>query len=199
MVAALLRHRLTKPVLHLLCLLPLGWIVWLGLSEGLGANPVERVLRFLGDWALYMLLICLAVTPLRVLSGAAGVMRFRRMLGLYAFFYALLHVIIYTLVDKQLAWAVIFKDITKRPYITLGLFAVLLLLALAATSPKKMVGWLGGRRWRKLHWMIYPAAIAAILHYFLLVRADTTTPLITACILALLLAVRVWGRKGVNQ
>jgi sulfoxide reductase heme-binding subunit YedZ len=186
--------RFGKPLVFLLCLTPLGLLVWRALSDGLGANPVEAIVHFTGSWALRLLLVTLAVTPLRRLSGQPWLIRFRRMLGLFAFFYALLHFAAYLILDRALVWEDITTDLTKRPYIVVGFVALLLLVPLAITSTR---GWIKrlGRHWVTLHRIVYVIAILAVLHFLWLVKADTLEPLINAAVLAVLLAFRVpWGR-----
>ena len=186
--------RFGKPLVFLLCLTPLALLVWRALSDGLGANPVEAIVHFTGSWALRLLLVTLAVTPLRRLSGQPWLIRFRRMLGLFAFFYALLHFAAYLILDRALVWEDIITDLTKRPYILVGFTALLLLVPLAVTSTR---GWIKrlSRHWVTLHRIVYVIAILAVLHFLWLVKADTLEPLIDAALLAVLLAFRVpWGR-----
>lgn len=183
-----------KPFVFIACLLPACWLVY-GVFNGLlGANPIEAVLRDLGDWALRFLLLGLAISPVRRIMGWAWVMRYRRMIGLFAFFYAFMHLSIYIGVDHFFDWPTIWKDIVKRPYITIGMAAILALLPLAVTSPKIMVRKLGGARWKALHKLVYPIAIAGVVHFFLLVKADIREPLIYAAILAFLLGERLYRR-----
>ena len=193
-------RRIVKPLVFALCLTPLAWLVWRGLSGGLGANPIEATNRFLGDWAMRFLLITLAVTPLRRLFGWSVVMRFRRMLGLFAFAYAALHLSSYVGLDQYFHWSEIWADIVKRNFITVGMIAFLLLLPLAVTSTNAMVRRLGGKRWQRLHRLVYPAAIAVIIHFYMMVKADVREPLVYGAIAALLLGYRavVWfkARKG---
>ncbi len=186
--------RTLKPIVFALCLVPLAWLVWLAGSGGLGANPIEAVNRYLGDWALRFLLIALTVTPLRDVTGWAGWVRLRRMLGLFAFAYAFLHVSSYVGLDQFFAWPEIWADIVKRRYITVGLLVFTILAVLAATSPKSMVKRLGGRRWKKLHTLAYIAGIGAVFHYFMMIKADLLLPSIHAAILAALLGWRLAGR-----
>ncbi|GAB6052232.1 sulfoxide reductase heme-binding subunit YedZ [Magnetospira thiophila] len=187
--------RALKILVFVACLGPLGWLVW-GLADGtLGANPAEASNRFLGDWALRFLLLTLAVTPLRQISGRGEVGRFRRMLGLYAFFYATLHVTSYVVLDQFFDWAAIWADLLKRTYITIGMGALLLLLPLAVTSTKGMIQRLGGARWRKLHRLVYPAAILVVVHFYMMVRARETEVLIHGAVLAGLLGWRVWKNR----
>ncbi len=182
---------IAKPLVFTACLLPLAWLVWLTTSGGLGANPIEATNRFLGDWALRFLLIALAVTPLRIVSGRAAVVRFRRMLGLFAFAYAALHLSSYLVLDQFFDWPAVWKDIVKRWYITVGMTTFALLVPLAITSTKGMIKRLGGRRWQMLHRLVYAAGIGAVFHFYMMVKADVREPLIYAAILALLLGIRV--------
>ena len=180
-----------KPLLFVLCLTPLVWLFWrAALGDGLGANPVETVNRYLGDWALRFLLITLAVTPLARLTGRPALRRYRRMLGLFAFAYAALHVANYVLVDQALNGADIWADLLKRRFITVGAAVFCILAVLAATSPKAIAKRLGGRRWRLLHRAVYPAAVGAVLHYAMMVKADPSGPLLHGAVLTLLLLVR---------
>lgn len=180
-----------KPLVFLACLLPLGWLLWKGATGGLGANPIEAFIRGLGDWALRFLLLSLAVTPLRLVSGWPTILRFRRMLGLFAFFYAGLHLSAYVGLDNVFDWGAIGADIVKRTYITLGMGAFVLLVPLAVTSTAGWVKRLGAARWRRLHRLAYPAAILAVGHYYAMVKADVRAPLLHGAILALLLAIRL--------
>lgn len=189
-IDALVRRWL-KPAAFALSLLPFAWWVLRAASGELGANPIEATTRYFGDWALRFLLIALTVTPVRLVSGWAGIARLRRMLGLFAFFYVSLHVMSYVGLDLFFDMPLLVQEIIKRNYITVGMFALVILTALAVTSTDAMVKRLGGRRWRRLHSLIYPAAIAGVIHYYMMVRAGFLEPLIYACILAALFAVRV--------
>ena len=162
-------------------------------TAGLGADPVAAITHATGDWALRLLLACLAMTPLRRLSGASWPIRFRRLLGLYAFFYACLHLSTYLVLDLGGYWTQLFADIAKRPYITVGFTAWLLLLPLAITSTR---GWMRrlGRRWGQLHRAVYVAAILGVLHFLWLVKSDLREPLIYAAVAAALLGARLWWR-----
>ncbi len=191
-------RRIYKPALFLLCLLPLarlvaGALATYGIPTGiaLGADPIAEILHGLGKWALNFLLITLCVTPLRQLTGLNFIIRLRRMLGLFAFTYALLHFTAYIVLDRALLWSTIFEDIAKRPYITIGLLALLLLIPLAVTSTNRMMRKLG-RRWQKLHRLVYVIAILGVWHFYWQVKADVREPLIYAGILAVLLGWRVW-------
>lgn len=183
-----------KVLLFLLCLGPLANLAYGIYSDNLGANPVEAVIRGLGDWALRFLLLTLAVTPLRRLTGLHWLLRLRRMLGLYVFFYALLHVSTYVWVDQFFDWVAIFDDILKRPFITVGFVAFSLLLPLAATSSNAMIRRLGGQRWQRLHRLVYPISMLAVLHFFWMVKLDIREPLLYALILTVLLGVRLYWR-----
>lgn len=180
-----------KPVVFAVCLLPLMWLVWRGLFGSLGVNPIETVNRFLGDWALRFLLIALAVTPLRKITGWAQLARLRRMLGLFAFFYVCLHLSSYLGLDLFFDWQALGKDIVKRRYITLGMAAFVLLLPLAVTSTDAMIRRLGGRRWRMLHKLVYVTGILGVTHYWMMVKADIRQPMLYAAVLAVLLGYRV--------
>lgn len=184
-----------KPVVFVACLLPLAWLAWHVAAGELGANPIEKMNRFLGDWALRFLLISLAVSPLREIGGWPVLMRFRRMLGLFAFTYVVLHLSSWIGVDQFFAWAHIWADIVKRPYITIGMGAFLLLIPLAATSTAGMIKRLGAKRWKRLHMLVYPAAALGCAHFFMMVKADIREPLIYAGILVALLGWRAATRR----
>lgn len=179
-----------KAVLFALSLLPLAWLVWLGFADGLGANPIEFVIRSTGTWALSFLLVTLAITPLQRLTGAGWLVALRRMLGLYAFFYACLHMLGYVWIDQWFDWPEIMKDIAKRPFITVGMVTLLGLIPLAATSTNAMMRRLG-KHWKTLHRLSYVLAMTGVLHYYWLVKKDVTQPLIYAAVLAVLLATRL--------
>lgn len=179
-----------KGLLFLLCLLPLAQLLWHALL-GHAVNPIEDLTRGLGTWTLRFLLITLCVSPLRALGAPGWLLRLRRMLGLYAFFYACLHLLTYLWLDQFFDWAAIVRDIVKRPFITVGMLAFLLLLPLAITSTD---GWIRRlkRNWGKLHRLVYVIAPLGVLHYLWLVKRDIQSPLIYAAILAVLLLWRVW-------
>jgi len=182
--------RIGKPLLFLVCLLPLMRLAWLALAGGLGANPIEFITRSTGTWTLVGLLLTLGVTPLRRLTGRNELIRYRRMLGLFAFFYACLHFTTYFWLDQFFDPASIARDIVKRPFITVGFAAFLLLLPLAATSTQGMMRRLG-RNWQRLHRLIYPVALLGVVHYLWLVKKDLTEPLVFGAVLVLLLALRL--------
>jgi methionine sulfoxide reductase heme-binding subunit len=177
-----------------ICLLPLLRLIVLGGSGGLGANPIEFITRSTGTWTLTGLLLTLSVTPLRRLTGRAELIRYRRMLGLFTFFYACLHFVTYIWLDQFFDPAAIAKDIVKRPFITVGFTAFVLLIPLAATSTHAMMRRLG-RRWQQLHRLVYPIALLGVVHYLWLVKKDLTEPLIYGAVLLVLLALRLsWGK-----
>ena len=186
--------RWLKPVVIVLCLGPLGWLIGRAFIGDLGANPIEAITRYLGDWALRFLLIALSVTPVRLLTGWTIVGRLRRMLGLFAFFYVVLHLSSYVGLDQFFYWMGIWQDIVKRVYITLGMGAVLMLLPLAITSTDAMTKRLGGRAWRRLHRLSYPAAVLGVIHFFMMIKADYTEPVIYALILSLLFGVSLYKK-----
>lgn len=181
-----------KVVLFVLALLPLAKLMVNGLMEHLGANPIERILRRTGFWTLTMLTLTMAVTPLRQSIGRVWIGRFRRMLGLFAFFYGCLHFATYLVLDQFFDWPGILKDITKRPYITVGFSAFVLMMPLAITSTDAMLRRLGGKRWRALHRLVYLITAAGVVHFWWLVKKDISEPLIFAALLALSLTVRAY-------
>ncbi|MEW5893518.1 MAG: protein-methionine-sulfoxide reductase heme-binding subunit MsrQ [Pseudomonadota bacterium] len=185
-------YRNPKPWLFLLCLYPLARLFYLAATDGLGVNPIEFITRSLGTWTLTGLLLTLAITPVRKLTGYTGLVRYRRLLGLFAFFYGVLHLLSYLWLDQFFDWAAIVKDLWQRPFITFGMAALLLLLPLALTSTQAAMRRLG-RNWQRVHWLIYPAAIAGVLHYGWLVKKDLTQPLIYGGILTVLLGLRVFA------
>jgi sulfoxide reductase heme-binding subunit YedZ len=188
-----------KPAVFVLSLIPAVMLVYYGFTSQLTANPIEFITHYTGDWAIYFLLITLSVTPLRTITNASSLIQYRRMLGLFAFFYACLHVTTYFVLDQFFDLQAILDDIIERPYITVGFTAFVLLLPLAVTSTRKMVMRLGNR-WRQLHKLIYPITCLAILHYLWLVKADTRTPLTLALIFAVLMLLRMrWVRQARNR
>jgi methionine sulfoxide reductase heme-binding subunit len=190
MVSPRLVRFVLKPAVFAASLAPFGWLVVGALGNGLGPNPIESVTHRTGDWALRFLLVTLAVTPLRALTGWNSLVRFRRMLGLFAFFYACLHLLTYIWLDKFFEWPEIARDIPKRPFITMGFFAFVILVPLAATSTAGMIRRLGGRAWQRLHRLVYVAAVAGVVHYWWLVKADVSAPRLYAVVLAALLLAR---------
>lgn len=184
-----------KTLVFVLALLPLAYYGWGAWHDTLGANPVEAVTRGMGTWTLNFLLITLAITPLRKLTGWHAALRLRRMLGLFTFFYAALHLTSYLWFDQFFAWGEIARDILERPFITVGMAAFVLLVPLAATSSNFAIRRLGGRRWQALHRTVYAIGILAVLHYSWLVKADQSQPLLYGGILVVLLGLRAWWRE----
>jgi sulfoxide reductase heme-binding subunit YedZ len=180
-----------KVVAFLVCLGPIGLLVWKLFHDLLGANPVDVITRSTGKWTLTFLLVTLAVTPLRRISGLPWLIRFRRMLGLYAFFYGTLHLMTYVWLDKSFNVGEMFHDIAKRRFITAGMTAWGLMLPLALTSTAGWIRRMGGKRWQKLHRLIYFSAAAGVVHFIWLVKADLRRPLTYGAILGVLLAYRV--------
>ncbi len=183
--------RITKPLVFGLCLAPLAALVWRAFNNGLGANPIEFITHATGDWTMRFLLITLAVTPARKLLKMPGLIRYRRMLGLFAFFYGCLHFLTYIWLDKFFDVPDMIKDVGKRPFITAGFTAFMLLIPLAVTSTKGWIRRLGGKRWQRLHRLVYASGVAACIHYYWLVKSDVRAPLAYAAVLTLLLAWRV--------
>jgi sulfoxide reductase heme-binding subunit YedZ len=183
-----------KAGLFVLCLLPLVRLGWLGYQDALGPNPIEFLIRSLGTWTLTLLLATLAVTPLRRLSGFNALIRVRRMLGLFAFFYACLHFLAYVGLDQFFDMRAILADIAKRPYITVGFTCLVLLVPLAVTSTNAMQRRLGGRRWQQLHRLVYLIAAGGVVHYLWLVKKDITQPVLYGLVLLVLLILRALWR-----
>lgn len=185
--------RVFKPVLFILLLLPAayyGWGIW---QDELGANPLEAVIRGFGDWALRILLLTLLMSPLRRLINWGQALRLRRMLGLYAYFYVILHLLGYLWFDQFFDWEEIWFDILERPFITIGMAAVVLLTPLAITSTKGMIRRMG-KNWKRLHSLVYLISILAVIHFWWMVKLDITEPAIYSGILAILLAERLYRK-----
>ena len=185
--------RIFKPLLFVLLLVPAlyyGWGLW---QDELGANPLEAVIRGLGDWALRILLITLLMSPLRRMINWAQALRLRRMLGLYAYFYVVLHLLGYLWFDQFFDWEEIWFDIQERPFITIGMVAVVLLTPLAITSTKGMIRRLG-KNWKRLHSMVYLISILAVIHFWWMVKLDITEPVIYSLILAVMLGERLFRK-----
>ena len=180
---------LIKPIIFIISLLPVSVLLLGILNDDLGPNPIEMLTHQTGLWGLYFLLITLAVTPLRMMTGMVWLMSLRRMFGLFAFFYACLHLSVYFWLDQYFSWPAIFEDILKRPYITVGFTAWLLLLPLALTSTKSAIRRLGNK-WQKLHRLVYLAALLVILHFVWLVKADYAEPIFYLTIFLILMAFR---------
>jgi sulfoxide reductase heme-binding subunit YedZ len=183
--------RYLKPVIFLACLAPLGILVWRGFHSALGANPIEAITHATGDWTLRFLLGTLSITPLRRLTRQYWLIGLRRMLGLFAFFYGVLHLMTYICLDKFFAVHEMLADIAKRKFITAGMTAFTLMIPLALTSTKWSIRKLGGKRWQALHRLIYASAAAGVIHYIWLVKADLKKPLVYATVLGALLLYRI--------
>jgi len=190
-VPSLLANKWTKVPVFLLCLVPLGILVWSALTGNLGANPVEFIQHATGDWTLRFLVFTLCITPLRKILKLPELIRFRRMLGLFAFFYACLHFLIYLGPDQSFDLKAIWKDVAKRPFVTVGFTAFVLLIPLAVTSTAGWIRRLGGRRWQMLHRAIYISAICGVIHYYWLVKSAVLRPLTYGAIVAVLLLWRL--------
>lgn len=186
--------RVVKPAVFVASLGPLAWLLYGALTHGLGANPISVITNETGTWTLRFLVLTLAITPLRRVTGWNVLVRFRRMLGLFAFFYGTLHFFTYVWLDQFFDLPHIVKDIAKRPFITLGMTAFVLLIPLAVTSTAGWIRRLGGWRWRALHRLAYLAAMLGVVHYWWLVKADTSRPWRYGVIVAALLAARVLFR-----
>jgi len=181
-----------KPAVFVVCLVPMAWLVWDIFAGNLSANPIEDIRNRTGIWTLRFLMITLSVTPLRRIIGWSSLIRFRRMLGLFAFFYAFVHFITYIWLDQAFAWDEIVKDmISKRPFILSGVASFVLLIPLAITSTKKWIGRLGGKRWQMIHRLIYLSAGLGVLHYYWRVKLDIARPLAYGAVLAVLLGLRL--------
>ena len=187
-----LQDNLIYAAVWLACLAPLVWLAWRGFSDDLGANPIEALIRQIGVWGLRLLLVGLAVTPAARILKKPRLLRFRRTIGLFAFSYICLHLLTYIGVDLFFDWAQLWKDILKRPFITLGMGAFVLLIPLAVTSTNGMIRRLGRATWQRVHWLIYLIVPLGVAHYYLLVKADHRPPLVYAAILAVLMGWRIW-------
>ena len=182
-----------KPAAFIICLIPFGQLLYRAYTNDLGANPIETITRFTGSWSLLILLATLAVTPLRRLTGWNELIRYRRMLGLFAFSYAALHFATYMILDLYFDFSAIAKDILKRPYITVGFTALVFMISLAVTSTSTMIRRLG-KRWQQLHYLVYAIAILGVIHFYWLVKSDITRPAQYGLVLALLLGYRLYHK-----
>ena len=187
-------YRLAWWLVFALMASPLAWLTVIAFTGGLGANPIEFITRYLGDWALRSLLAALAATPLKITFGWTWPVRMRRMLGLWAFAYVTLHLSDYIVVDQFFDWDAIGKDIIKRTYITVGMANFLILATLALTSWNGAIKRLGAKTWKRLHTLAYLAGVLGCVHYFMMVKADTLPPAIHAGVLGGLMGIRVWHR-----
>ena len=180
-----------KIIVFLLSLMPFGLLVNGAIRDQLGANPIEALHFGFGDWALRFLCIALALTPIKTITGQSWPIRFRRMMGLFAFFYASQHLLVFIVLDLSLSWEAFKDEVPKSPYILMGLLTYLLLIPLAVTSTKKMQKKLG-RNWLKLQRLVYVAGVTALIHYFWLVKSDYTEPLMYAVVIGVLLGIRIF-------
>ncbi|MDO9483151.1 MAG: protein-methionine-sulfoxide reductase heme-binding subunit MsrQ [Hydrogenophaga sp.] len=193
-----LTHPIAKPVVFVLACLPLAWLFWAAVADQLGANPAEALIRSLGDWSLRFLVLGLTITPLRVLAGWTALARFRRMLGLFVFFYVCMHLLAYAWFDMGFDPAAMLLDAIKRPFILVGAIAWFLLWLMAATSFNRAIRALGTRRWQLLHRSVYAVAALAVLHFFWMRsgKNDFNEVAVYAAILGSLLGWRLWRRFG---
>src|SRR5437867_5012392 len=185
------KRRITKVSVFLSCLVPVAWLLIAALTDHLSANPIKDITEDTGTCALRFLLITLCVTPFRKLSGWNEVIKYRRMLGLFAFFYGFLHFLTYAWLDQFFSISDVVQDVYKRPFITAGFTGFLVMIPLAITSTKKWIARLGGKRWQLLHRLTYVSAIAGVAHYLWLVKADTQRPLLYGLLLSILLGFRI--------
>jgi sulfoxide reductase heme-binding subunit YedZ len=198
-VRALLSSKWTKAGIFILCLVPFAVLIWRSLHSELGANPVEFLQHATGDWTLRFLIFTLCITPLRKILNLSELIRFRRMLGLFAFFYVCLHFLTYIGPDQSFNLSSVWKDVFKRRYITVGFTGFVLLIPLAITSTAGWIRRLGGKRWQQLHRLVYVAAVCGVIHYYWLVKSAVIKPLTYGAIVVVLLLWRVgngWARKN---
>ena len=197
MLRSLLGQSQAKPFIFVLCTLPFFYLVWGASNDALGANPAEYLIRATGDWTLRFLCITLAVTPLRVATAIPELLRMRRMLGLFVYFYVSIHLLCYGWLDMDFEWIDIAADIAKRPFILVGFTAFVLLTPLAATSFNRGIRWLGAKRWQLLHRAVYGVAVLAILHFYWMRagKSNFAEVIVYGAILAALLLWRVWNKR----
>jgi sulfoxide reductase heme-binding subunit YedZ len=189
-----LQDNLVYALVWLACFAPLVWLAWKGLNGELGANPIEKLIRQLGVWGLRLLLAGLAITPMARIFKQPRLVRFRRTVGLFAFSYIVLHLCSYIGIDLFFDFGQLWKDILKRPFITLGMLGFVLLIPLAVTSTNGWVIRMGRAAWQKLHWLIYLIVPLGVAHYYLLVKADHRPPVVYAAVFLVLMAWRIWDR-----
>jgi len=197
MLRSLLGQSQAKPFIFVLCTLPFFYLLWGASNDALGANPAEYLIRATGDWTLRFLCITLAVTPLRVATAIPELLRMRRMLGLFVYFYVSIHLLCYGWLDMGFEWIDIAADIAKRPFILVGFTAFVLLTPLAATSFNRAIRWLGTKRWQLLHRAVYGVAVLAILHFYWMRagKSNFAEVIVYGAILAALLLWRVWNKR----
>jgi sulfoxide reductase heme-binding subunit YedZ len=197
-----LRRRVFKPVVWLLCLAPFALLIYDGFTDNLTANPIEKITNHTGIWTLRFIVATLAITPLRWLTGVNQLINYRRLVGLFAFFYGCLHFTTFFFFDHQFDVAGMWQDVLKRPYITAGFVAFVLMIPLAITSTTGWIRRMGGKKWNLLHKLIYITALAAVLHYFWKVKLDATNPVYYGLVVAALLGFRAWrnfARKKASE
>ncbi|MFN9461447.1 MAG: sulfite oxidase heme-binding subunit YedZ [Acidobacteriota bacterium] len=194
-------HRWSKPIVFVVCLAPLAWLGWRWQNNALGINRIETVARYTGDWTLRFLVGVLCITPLRRLPGQSSLIRFRRMLGLFAFFYGCLHAWHYYAVDAEWNRDILWEDLTTRKFFVAGLFGLVVMVPLAATSWSGAIRWLGGRRWQRVHRLVYVAAIAGVVHYYWQGKAALWEPVYWGIGVGILLAYRTgrWIFEGIRR
>jgi sulfoxide reductase heme-binding subunit YedZ len=190
----MLKKRWTKVLFWLACLAPIGWLGWRYWHDDLTSNPIEYITHFTGDWTIRLIVTTLAITPLRKLLKLPDLIRFRRLIGLFAFFYGTLHFLTWFVLDKFFDMREILADVTKRPYIMAGFTAFVCMLPLAVTSTTGWIRRMGGKRWQMLHRLVYLSGIAGVVHYYWLVKSDIRLPLLYGSLVGILLAYRliVW-------
>ena len=194
-------RRIFKPLVFLIALLPLAWLLFALYSDTvlgtrlLTNDPVQKLDRELGDWALILIIVTLSVRPARELLGINELIAYRRMIGLFAFFYVLLHLSSYTILNLQINLDEFFADVAKRPFITIGVINFVLLAAMAATSTGGMIRRLGGRNWRRLHMLIYGISVLGLIHFIMMIRADFSRPYAYGGCIAVLLGYRIWAAR----
>ncbi|MEE2760044.1 MAG: protein-methionine-sulfoxide reductase heme-binding subunit MsrQ [Pseudomonadota bacterium] len=195
------QRRILKPLVFVISLLPLAWLGFALYSDTvlntryLTHDPVQKLDRELGDWALIFVIVTLAVRPAQEILGSKEIIAYRRMIGLFAFFYVFLHLTSYTLLNLQFNFNEFLVDVAKRPFITIGIVNFVLLAAMAATSSRRMIRRLGSRVWRRLHMVIYVAAVLGLIHFIMMIRADFSRPFIYGALIALLLGYRLWAAR----
>ena len=190
------KRRAAKVLVFVLCLAPLLWLGWRAYNQRLTANPIEFITHYTGDWTLRFVILTLFVTPIRKILNWPELIRYRRMLGLYAFFYGCLHFLTYLCIDKFFAWSDILDDIGKRRYITVGFLGFVLMIPLAVTSTASWIRRLGGKRWQLLHRAIYITVIAGVVHYYWSVKSDVRLPIFYGVLAALVLGYRLITMRG---
>ena len=193
----MLKQRWTKVLVFVASLVPIFWLLWRAWNQNLTANPIEFITRYTGDWTIRFIVFTLAVTPLRKVLGLPDLIRFRRMIGLYAFFYGTLHFVTFIWLDKFFDLPDMLRDVAKRPFITAGFTAFLLMVPLALTSTTGWIRRMGGKRWQLLHRLVYFSGIAGVVHYYWLVKSDIRLPAMYGALVGILLVYRavVWARK----